>query len=168
MSLVEHDEELLVGVVLEPVLRLIEDLALDRPHQHVLEHRVVGHEKVGRRRLHLVARRELGVVGQRDGTNEVALRVLPATGLALAFAVVPALDVGLARPLSPALEALDQCLRFSPLVLVLAARVLEVVDIEAGEGLELLAVLVLHAHAGVRGSARVAGKPGRTPRPLLE
>jgi hypothetical protein len=74
VRLVEDEEERLVAVLREPLARLVEDRPLDRPHQHVLEHRVVGDEDVRRRAVvptvhvvavELVAGDELTVLRQR-------------------------------------------------------------------------------------------------------
>ena len=60
----------------------IEDRPLERPHQHVLEHRVVSHQDIRRRLLHLMSRNQFGVVGKRDASLELAaIRVPPARSL---------------------------------------------------------------------------------------
>ena len=51
-----------VRVRVQPVARAVEDRPLERPHQHVLEHRVVRDEDVGRRLLDLVSRDQFRVV----------------------------------------------------------------------------------------------------------
>ena len=43
-----ENEHQAVAVLSEPLPRLVENRPLERPHQHVFEHRVVGDEDVGR------------------------------------------------------------------------------------------------------------------------
>ena len=55
MSLVENDGEIVRLIGSQPGSCLIEDAPLDRPQQHVLQHRIVGDEQVRTTSLHLAA-----------------------------------------------------------------------------------------------------------------
>ena len=81
VGLVDDEEEALVRVLLQPLARAIEDGPLERAHQHVLEHRVVRDEDVGRRLVDLVPREEFRVVRERHAALEVAVLVVPAAFL---------------------------------------------------------------------------------------
>ena len=62
MELVHHQKELVGGVGFQPFARLVERARLDAPHQHDVQHVVVGYENVGRRGLHVPARPHFAAV----------------------------------------------------------------------------------------------------------
>ena len=62
VELVHHQKELVGGVGFQPVARLVEHARLDAPHQHDVQHVVVGYENVGRRILHIPARPHFAAV----------------------------------------------------------------------------------------------------------
>ena len=61
MRLVDDEKEPFLGVLGEPLPSAIKDWSFQRPHEHVLEHRVVGDEQVWWVRKHFVTLRGRGV-----------------------------------------------------------------------------------------------------------
>src|SRR6185437_12205741 len=75
---IEDKKKGLGWVVLQPLSRCIEDGPLQGAHQHVFQHRIVRDENIRRLRLHLMARKQFGVLWQCDGTTKlVRLGILP-------------------------------------------------------------------------------------------
>ena len=79
VCLVDNQEELLLGIVGQPLTGMVENRSLQRPHQHVLQHRVVGDEHIGRCCQDFVPREQLWVFGAGHRPNELAGPSVPPT-----------------------------------------------------------------------------------------
>ena len=104
VRLVDDEEKTFVGVLVQPFPCAIEDGPLERTHQHVLEHRVVGDDHVGRRRVDLVPGDKLRVSWQCNAALEVSILVSPP----LSIPAVPRGEIGLRRPLATLLQLVHQ------------------------------------------------------------
>src|SRR5690348_2032910 len=101
MCLVKNNQERLFGILLKPLFRAVENGSLNRPHEHVFEHRIVRHEKIRRRSLHFMPRNQLNVIRQHDSATEsLSPSILPFASLV----AEPSNQIGLGRPLASLLE----------------------------------------------------------------
>jgi hypothetical protein len=106
MCFVDDKHERLVGVALKPGPRGIEDWSFQRTHQHVLEHRIVGHKHIRRRCQNFVTGEEFCVVRLHDSSNKLTI-ALPMA----ATATKPTPKVCLGWPLPTIFQVIDQTLR---------------------------------------------------------
>ena len=151
MRLVHDEHESFSGVGLEPGSCLIEHRPLQRTHQHVLEHRVVGDEEVRRISQNLVSCEEFRILREQ----RCSIRLAIAVGPSLATRSIPSADVTLGGPLSPPLQFTNQSLSFSGCVGVGICGTIEQVDVELLDRSESPLVPVSASHAWIQRPACV-------------
>lgn len=161
ICLVEDQEKRFVGMRFEKGPRVGEDVALDRAQQHIFEHRIVGDEEVGARRLDFVPGEQFGILEPLDRPQRIAIGILPMRAwLAVPVAQPiegPEKTLGLARPAA----LFPQCCQQRLVLGVAAART--VLDLEIIlERLEPLLVAVPVANPGVERAPGVASELRRT------
>src|SRR5262249_35158452 len=112
MRLVKNEDEFFLGMRREIIARVPENLPLDRPQQHIFQHRIVGHEQIRTGRLNLMSGQKFGILNTLDGPQRLAVGVFPM----LAWIAVPATKtveganraVGLSRPASFLVQNVDK------------------------------------------------------------
>src|SRR5690348_6419213 len=120
MRLVNDKQQTLRRIRLEPRSCRVEYGSLQRPHQHVLEHRIVRHQDVWRVSEDLVTREQLWILWPHHRANELATAIPPA----LSALAEPRLQIGLRRPLAAVAKILDESSSLRTVLRVLVSGLL--------------------------------------------